>query len=269
MKIIKKYITVYTLAIQGAMEYKTDFLISLVSGGFTIIIQFFLWTAIYGGSAEAELFGYDYGQMVIYVVMAGIMGKYVSTWFEYEIMEDIMEGNLNRFFVQPIGHLGFRAFGFFGVKTLENSMVIIISAILLWVISSTAGVTFSLINLLILLLIAPFSLMISFMLSYCLSVANFWLTWGWGVFNGARVITTILSGGIFPLAVFGDRIASALMFLPFPYIVYFPLNVAVGNIAGLDILFGVSMQIMWIVILFIVSQIVWPIGMKRYIAARG
>jgi len=269
VKRIKKYAAVYALAIQSAMEYKTDFFISLISGGFTIVIQFFLWTAIYGGSEQAELFGYDYAQMVIYVVMAGIMGKYVATGFEYDIMEDIMEGNLNRYFVQPVGHLGYRVFNFLGIKTLENFMVIILSAALLLVISVTAGITFNIINILILLLIAPLSLMISFMLFYCLAVANFWLTWGWGVFNGARVITTILSGGIFPLAVFGETVTAVLMFLPFPYIVYFPLNVAVGNVVGIDILLGVLMQVVWVVVLFILSQILWPIGMRKYIAARG
>jgi ABC-2 type transport system permease protein len=269
VKRIKKYAAVYALAIQSAMEYKTDFFISLISGGFTIVIQFFLWTAIYGGSEQAELFGYDYGQMVIYVVMAGIMGKYVATGFEYDIMEDIMEGNLNRYFVQPVGHLGYRVFNFLGIKTLENFMVIILSAALLLVISVTAGIAFNIINILILLLIAPLSLMISFMLFYCLAVANFWLTWGWGVFNGARVITTILSGGIFPLAVFGETVTAVLMFLPFPYIVYFPLNVAVGNVVGTDILLGVLMQVVWVVVLFILSQILWPIGMRKYIAARG
>ena len=269
MKSLKKYITVYTLSLQSAMVYKADFFLSLISGGFTIVIQFFLWTAIYGGAEEAELFGYNYGQMVIYVVMAGIMGKYTATWFEYEIMEDIMEGNMNRFFVQPIGHLGYRIIGFMGFKTIENTMVVLISAALLFIISVAAGITFSIINILILLLIAPLALMINAMMFYCLSVVNFWLTWGWGVFNGARVITTILSGGIFPLDVFGENVMFILKFLPFQYIVYFPLGVVVGNVQGMDIVFGVLMQLMWIAVLFVLSQILWPIGMKKYIAARG
>ena len=268
-KILKKYTAVYTLAIQGAMTYKADFFISLISGGFTIVIQFFLWTAIYGGSGETELFGYEYAQMVLYVVMACIMGRYTSTWFEYEIMEDIMEGNLNRFFVQPITHLGYRLIGFLGVKTIENFMVILISAILLFIISIAASVTFNVLNLLLLMLIAPLSLMINCMLFYCLSVTNFWLTWGWGIFNGARVVTTILSGGIFPLDVFGEPAMVVLRLLPFQYIAYFPLSVAVGNIQGVDILKGVLMQIIWIIVFYLISQPLWKIGMKKYIAARG
>jgi len=268
-KTLRKYTAVYTLALQNAMVYKVDFFISLVSGGFTIVIQFFLWTAIYGGAEDAELFGYNYGQMVLYVVMAGIMGKYIQTGFEYDIMEDIMEGNMNRFFVQPIGHLAYRIVGFLGFKTMENIMVILISAVLLWIISVTAGITFSIINILILLLIAPLSLMINCMLFYCLSVTNFWLTWGWGIFNGARVVTTILSGGIFPLDVFGEPAMVILRLLPFQYIAYFPLSVAVGNIQGVDILKGVLMQVIWIIVFYLISQPLWKIGMKKYIAARG
>jgi len=269
VKAIKKYYTVYTLAMQSVMQYKTDFFISLVSGGFTIIIQFFLWTAIYGASENPQLFGFEYAQMVTYVVMAGIMGKYISTGFEYEIMEDIMEGNLNRFFVQPIGHLPYRLFGFLGVKTMENAMVILISAALLGIIGITAGIQYSVMNIVLVLLIAPFSLLINCMLFYCLSVTNFWLTWGWGVFNGARVVTTILSGGIFPLDVFGETALAVLKFLPFQYIVYFPLSVVVGRVTGMDVIYGVLIQIFWIIAFYLLSRVLWKIGMKRYIAARG
>jgi ABC-2 type transport system permease protein len=269
MNVIKKYIAAFKLEMQGVMEYRMDFLMSLISGGFTVIIQFFLWTAIYGGSYETELFGYEYNQMVVYIVMAAIMARITATGFEYDIMSDIMEGNMNRFFVQPIAHMPFRIIGFLGRKVIECLMAVIIAAGLLILLSYTMGAEFTYYNILIALLISPLSLMINCMMFYFLSATSFWLTWGWGVFNGATVVTTILSGGIFPIGVFGETIVSVLRFLPFQYIIYFPLNIVVGNASRADIFEGVIMQVIWIFIFWVLSKLYWKVGMKKYIAARG
>jgi ABC-2 type transport system permease protein len=270
-KVIKKYNAVFKLGMQGAMEYRMDFLMSLISGGFTVIIQLFLWTAIYGGqeAEDAVLFGYEYSQMVVYVVMAAIMARIVATGFEYDIMSDIMEGNMNRFFVQPVGHLPFRIVGFLGAKVVENVMAVLIGAGLLVLLIFTVGAEFSFLNIIIALAVAPLSLMINSMMFYFLSATSFWLTWGWGVFNGWGVVTTILSGGIFPIGVFGETIVGILRFLPFQYIVYFPLNIVVGNASRMDIVEGVAMQLVWIFIFWVISKLYWKVGMKKYIAARG
>jgi len=269
MKTLKKYACVYTLEMQSAMEYRTDFLVGMLSGGFAVIIQFFLWTAIYAGSAETEMYGYDYSRMAVYVVMAGIMAKITFTGFEEDIMIDIMEGNLNRFFVQPIGHMPYRVFRFLGRKTVETAMIILISAGLLWILSAGLGARFSLLNIALALLIAPLSMLINCMLFYCLSAVSFWMTWAWGIFNGVRVITMILGGGMFPLDLFGEKAMFILKFLPFGYVIYFPLKIVVGGAAWPEIISGVLAQIAWILVLLFLSKIVWRSGIKKYIAARG
>ncbi|MCL2696619.1 MAG: ABC-2 family transporter protein, partial [Oscillospiraceae bacterium] len=232
---------------------------------------FFLWTAIYGGQAEEEavLFGYEYSQMVVYIVMAAVMARIVATGFEYDIMRDIMEGNMNRFFVQPVGHLPYRIIGFFGGKLIECLMAVIIGAGLLFMLVFTVGAEFDFMNIAVALAVAPLSLLINCMMFYFLSATSFWLTWGWGVFNGWGVVTTILSGGIFPISVFGETAVAILRFLPFQYIIYFPLNIVVGNASRADIIEGVSMQLTWILIFWALSQLYWRVGMKKYIAARG
>jgi len=266
---IKKYACAYAIEMQAAMEYRMDFLVGLLSGSFAVIVQFYLWTAIYAGSAETELYGYNYGQMAAYVIMAGIMAKITYTGFEEEIMIDIMEGNLNRFFVQPIGHMPYIISRFFGKKTVQMSMLIIISAGLMWVLSVTTGARFEIKNIALALLVSPLCMLINCILFYCISAVNFWLTWAWGIYDGVRVISVILGGGMFPLDVFGDKMMYVLNFLPFAYVIYFPLKIVTGGVLGRDILYGVTVQIIWILILLLLSKIFWRAGMKKYIAARG
>ena len=269
MKSLSKYKAVLSQGIQGAMEYRADFLFGLFNGCFGIFIQFFLWTAIYGGSRENYLYGYSYPQMVVYVIMAGIITKIVSTDFHYDVAFDIKEGTLNRFLTQPISYFPYRIFDFFGRKIFQLLIILIVCAGVLVFTHYMFGAVFKVYDILIALLILPLSLLLNCVLFFCISTAAFWMTEAWGVFDGMGVISTILSGGMFPLSVFGESALVIFKFLPFQYVIYFPLNIICGNAQREDIIFGICAQIIWILLLYILAQILWNAGMKKYIAAGG
>ncbi|MCL2109959.1 MAG: ABC-2 family transporter protein [Oscillospiraceae bacterium] len=265
----RKYSTTVKLGIQEAMEYRIDFLFGLINGSFSVFIQFFLWTAIYGGSDSAVLYNYSYPQMIVYIIMAGILRRITTTDFEYEIADDIREGSLSRFLVQPIGYFPYRVFLFLGRKILQFAVIILLSGVILTTLYFTMGAEFQLVNILATFVVVPLSLLLNCVMFYCISMTAFWLTRSWGVFNGMQVVTMVLSGGVFPLDVFGEPVKAVLMHLPFQFIVYFPLNIICGNTNGSEIIYGIIAQIFWIVVVYLLSRILWRAGMKKYIAAGG
>jgi ABC-2 type transport system permease protein len=268
MKRLKKYACAFVLEIQSAMEYRADFVMTLFSGCFTVIIQVVLWTAIYGGS-QTEIYGYTYNQMIVYVIMAGIMTQVVSTGFEWEILIDIKEGMLSRFLVQPIGYFPYKVAGLLGRKVIHLAVVIIISIVVLLSIKVSLSAEFSPLDIALALAVTPVSLMINCLLFYCFAALNFWMTEAWSVFDGLRVASMIFSGGIFPLDVFGPGAQAVFRLLPFQYIIYFPLNIICGRLRFTEIVFGILAQFFWIAVLYAFSRLLWKIGMKKYIAAGG
>lgn len=269
MKGLCKYSTSFILGIQEAAEYRANFIIGILSSCFTIFIQFFLWTAIYNASEEPVLYGYNYPQMVVYIIMASIITRITTTDFEYEVADDIRLGTLNRFLVQPIAYFPYRVFVFLGRKALQLVLIIIISVIAITMVHFTLGDEFNPLNILLAFSVMPLALLLNCVIFFCVSMAAFWLTEAWGVFDGMYVVSTILSGGIFPLSIFGSTAQSFFKLLPFQYVVYFPLNIICGNASQEDIIKGVSAQIFWIVVIYAFSRLLWKMGMKRYIAAGG
>ena len=269
MRSLSKYGAVFSQGIQGAMEYRADFLFGLLNGCFGVFIQFFLWTAIYGGSAENYLFGYSYPQMIVYVIMAGVMVKITATDFQYDVAFDIKEGTLNRFLTQPIAYFPYRVMDFMGRKAFQLTIIIAISAGILIITHLTLGAEFLLTDIILAILVLPLALLLNCILFYCISMTAFWLTEAWGVFEGMGVASIILSGGMFPLSVFGETAQTIFKFMPFQYVIYFPLNIICGNAEGKEIILGISMQVVWIVILYLTAKLLWKAGMKKYIAAGG
>jgi ABC-2 type transport system permease protein len=269
MKGLSKYTTTVKLGIQEAMEYRVDFFFSLINGCFTVFVQFFMWTAIYGGKDEAILYGFTYAQMIVYIIMAGILWTLTSTGFEYEVADDIREGTLSRFLVQPISYFPYRTVLFLGRKILAFAVITLVSAVVLATLHFTLGAEFAATDIFMTFLVVPLSLLLNCVMYFCISTSAFWLTRAWGVFQGMHVVSSVLSGGIFPLDVFGPAAMEVFKFLPFKYVIYFPLNIICGKASGEDIFFGLLMQFTWIIIFYGFSRILWKMGMKRYIAAGG
>lgn len=260
---------VFNLAMQSAMEYRANFLLSLLSGIFVIVIQFFVWTAIYQSSLSNEMFGYQYNQMIVYIIMAGIFTKVMETGFEWEVAADIKEGGLSRFLVQPIRYMPYRIMNFLGKKLIQLILVCGISAVLFAVIGVTIGVPFYFSQLPWMLLAVMFALLLNCLIFYCISALAFWVTEISAIFVGLGVVSSILSGGIFPLDVFGDRIQQIFCFLPFQYVIYFPLNMITGKYSNAEIMNGMLLQLLWITIFYLLANFLWRIGMKKYIAVGG
>ena len=105
---LRKYTKAFELGFQTAHEYRGNFLLSLLSAAYPIVIQVFMWTAIYGSSGDAVIYGYNYRQMLTYTFLAGLVARIVRTGFEYDIMEDIKNGKFSLFLVQPLGYFPYR-----------------------------------------------------------------------------------------------------------------------------------------------------------------
>jgi ABC-2 type transport system permease protein len=251
------------------MEYRMNFLLSLVSGAFTIIIQYFVWTAIYRSGMSGELFGYQYNQMIVYIIMAGILSKVMATGFEWEISADIKKGGLSKFLVQPIQYLPYRMMMFFGQKVIQLFMVSIISFIALNILGFSIGFEFDVKQIGLLVVIIFLSLLMNCLLFYSISALAFWVTEVWAIFIGLGVATNILSGGVFPLDVFGQKAQAVFSLLPFQYVIYFPLNIISSKYSTAEILKGMAIQCIWIVILYVFSKLIWKAGMKKYVAVGG
>lgn len=269
MKALRKYKRTYVLALQNAMEYRTDFLLSIISGSFIVVVQCFLWTAVYRSSPHEIINGYTYSQMIIYSVLSGVVSKLVSTGFEGEIANDIKTGGLSKFIAQPIHYFSYRICSFFGGKTVQTGIVLVLFVGLMLIFSQIWEIRFSAVQIMLFLISILLALLINFLLFYSISAFAFVVTEVWGIFVAFNQGVYLLSGAIFPLNIFGNTATAISSYLPFQYIVYFPVNIINGSLAHAEIVKGLMVQAVWVIVLIAVSRLSWAAGMKKYVAVGG
>lgn len=269
MNVVKKYLKLLSMGFQSGIEYRADFFLRIVSGMFVIIVQCFLWTAVFKSSQDAVIYGYTYGQMITYVIIAALVAQMSSTGFQWEIAYDVKDGGLSKFLAQPVNYTLYRVFSFFGKKISQIFLLTLMTVAVLAGCAYFLDFELSLTRILMFLVFIIFSIIINFLIYYCLSTLAFVMLEVWGVFTLANQTILFLSGGVFPLDVFGEKMNAILAFLPFKYIVYYPINVLNGRLTWEDMRMGVMVEMVWIILLAILACLLWKKNMKKYVAVGG
>jgi ABC-2 type transport system permease protein len=264
-----KYFKAFEMGFQTALEYRVNFMISLISAAYPIFIQTFLWTAIYQSSGNAVVYGYTYRQMIAYTFLAGLVSRIVRTGFEYEIMDDVKSGKFSRFLVQPLGYFPYRLLSYYGQKLPNLTIIGAVLAAVLVGLNAFGSVSLEFSRVLLFLVILALAVTLNFLIFYCISAVAFWIVEIGFLFEGIRIVFILLSGGIFPLEVFGARFVQVMNLLPFKYTVNFPINVLTGKTQAGEIALGVLVQCIWIGLCLLLSSYLWRQGSKRYVAVGG
>lgn len=266
---MEKYFRSLLLGIQNAMEYRADFLFSMVSAVFPIFIQFFLWTAIYRGAGNEAINGYTYAQIIIYTVIASIVTRLVRTGFEYEVNDDIKNGGLNKFIVKPIDYFTYKLVCFIGQKLVQTMMILFVLIGVFFLLHLKFGLSITLEQLSFFFSALLLGFLLNFVIFFAVGTVAFWLVEIGFLFEAVRIVIIALSGGIFPLDIFGAGVTRVLSWLPFKYTINFPVEIITGKLDSTAWWQGLLIQATWILIFSFIARQLWSFGTKRYVAVGG
>ena len=110
------------------------------------------------------------------------------------------------------------------------------------------------------------AVLIYFVVLVVVSSITFWapeMSWA-GHFLITFVIVEALSGSLFPINILPNVLQTIVMATPFPYLLYFPVQVYLGNITGNALVIGMLTMAFWTCALYFLMGRVWRNGLKAY-----
>ena len=108
------------------------------------------------------------------------------------------------------------------------------------------------------------SFLIQFLIQSIVACLCFWTEKASSIERLLFIPTLFLSGLLAPVVSFPDYVKSWIYLTPFPYLIDFPANLLSGNATNVG--GGLSMQILWIILLFPLFKKIWSAGTKKYTA---
>lgn len=265
----EKYTKAFVTGILSAMEYRFDFFVGFMGTIFPILIQVFLWTAIYSNNNNTVIYGYEFSQMISYVVIASVVNTVVNTGVEKLINDDIHTGGLAKYLTKPVMYLPFRLFNTIGQKFFSIITTIVFAVVTMIILFFSIKFQINALNIALFIPALILGMVLNFMVFFLISMLAFWLTEVGSFFMTIQVIVMVASGGVFPISVLGEKFVFVMQYLPFIYTTYFPIQILAGVSEVASILNGMLIQLVWIAVLSFFASVVWKIGIKRYVAVGG
>jgi ABC-2 type transport system permease protein len=264
-----KYLKVFDIGLQNTFVYRWNFFFRAVFGLFPLLGTVFIWGAIFeakGGGIN----NFDYASVVYYFLLVLVLDSLITPGDdEWQVAADIRDGQMNAFLVKPMNYLVYRLALFVSNRLLYTlvtlPVVIIIFAMfhqyLAW--PSLGPVWFL---TLISVLMAG---MIQFLIAYSVALFAFWMLEISTVVFIIYSFEYFLSGHMFPIGFMPPSVQAVLKFLPFPYELYFPIAIFMGQVHGTELWEGLLIQFCWLLIIALGANMFWQQGLKRYQAVGG
>lgn len=254
------YRTVFKIGLLDALAYRADFVVGFVSGLSLIVVQFFLWTAVFGSKAQIE--GFDLSETVTYTALVWITnGFYATRWQSRDIQNKMLNGSIAYELLFPIS---FQAFTFL-ITSSKNALNLVISGLPAFAASVLLfGIAFPQpLDLMLFLVSLLLSFLISSGISFIIGMLGAFLKNIEGLIQAEAFLNTILSGALVPLAFLPPFLSQLASWLPFQGIVSTPLLLYLGKPEKTQVIWLLARQAGWAFVLFILGQFVYARACQR------
>ena len=246
------------------LNYKINFLLMMVVPVVVFfVIKYNLWSSIYASNSQTEIQGYTLSKMIEYQFWILIFDLFVrSHFFSENISDDIRLGKISAFLLYPFSFISYQLSLFFSDKLIQffiGSFCFILVLLLGWLKAP---------SLPILLKAGAFIFLVClfwFFVQMCLGFLSFWFEKTWSLNVSVRFISAFFSGSIIPLDLYPEMLAKILLWTPFPYLIYFPIQILMGEPVSSSFCFIILS--VWIAVFFFITKWLWKKGLSFYTGA--
>ncbi len=268
---MKKYWHVINIGIQNMLVYRVNFLFRAAFGLVPLTATILLWRTIYDGkTAGSSVAGYTLAQMISYYLLVTIVDALTAVnEDDWQVAADIKDGNISQFLLKPIDYLTYRLCLFGAGRLIYTTVAIVPVALFIFfqrqyfvLPPNAASFGWFLVSLVM-------TGLLQFFLSYTMALLAFWVLEVATFIFILFAFEYIAGGHLFPLNILPPLLAQILNLTPFPYLLFFPISIYLGQTTGESLMHGLLIQACWLAIVYGLARFVWSRGIKKYSAVGG
>jgi ABC-2 type transport system permease protein len=267
---LTKYLKVFNVGAQNTFVYRWNFILRSVFGIVPLIGTIYLWRAMFGTDAGSQLSGYTFSQLILYFAMTIFVENLVTpTDDEWQIAGEIRDGRMSFLLLKPLNYLAYRFTLYASYRLLYTAVLMPGVALIFFVLREHITLPVHGVTWLAFAASTGFAALIQFFLAYALAMLAFWII---EISTAVFIVFSIeyfLSGHVFPLDMLPQWLAGFVKWSPFPYELYFPVQVFMERIHGHELATGLAIQAGWAIVMWLLAVSLWRLGIRRYQAVGG
>ncbi|MCK5416234.1 ABC-2 family transporter protein [Candidatus Parcubacteria bacterium] len=262
---MKKYFTVFKLSIARELEYRFNFFLGRLRNIIILLLLFYVWQALtyktgsFAGYTQQELITYIFGVNILRSIIFGAQSK--------QLASEINDGWFSKYLVQPINVFLYQFFRELGERSIHLFSAIIEVIIFVLILDVDIFIQTNFLILISLFFSILFATILYYLLSYLISMLAFWSRETMSPRFLFEWFLEFASGVYFPLDILSKLFFVSLTFLPFIYLIFFPISIYLGKYGTTQMIAGIFTQLIWIISIGMLNIYVWNKGLKKYSSA--
>lgn len=249
-----KYWLSFVLSVRDRLAYKTQVLVWLLISSIPTIFMYFVFQYLGNGHED------KYYQS--YFILIGIVSILIFVVTEGYVSETIESGQLSTFLMKPYSFLKATTVNFLATPVSKFILTFPVIAILLYYLARLGFVHFTPLRILLLLPALAGGYLIAVSLGYLAAFARFWFEHSYFL-NDLYVALILFFGGAYvPTQVFSPQLYGVVRYLPFRFIMSFPVEILLGK--SIPALLDFVILVAYLILLWILVVQIYKRGLLRY-----
>lgn len=256
---MKKYWEMMKSQIKVDTAYSAWYWASTASIILRMLIIYAFWHAVYENRTTISDMPLD--MMITYVVLAMLLNNYVSG-VGNQLASNVRDGSVAIELMRPYNLLDKLVALDLGSKlsgTIREALPMLVIAYIFLGLNGPASWE----ALPLFLLSAVTGVLIGTQLDLVLGILAFWLLYIWGLRMLRNAILMFFSGALVPISLFPQWLQTVSNFLPFKSMVYVPVSIYTGQLAGSDAYQAIAIQFVWLIAIIVGIRLAWSYAIRK------
>ncbi|MEY2600482.1 MAG: hypothetical protein RLZZ142_2741 [Verrucomicrobiota bacterium] len=266
MKTLALYAKVFGIGLQDTFVYRWNFVLRC---GFTLVPLLgtvFVWRSVC--EANGRVGDYSYSSMVFYFLAVLLVESLASpTEDEWRIAAEIREGQISALLTKPLDYLLYRFTLFASYRLLYTLLTLPLVACVLYGFREHLRWPEHALTWALFALSVAGSALIQFFVAFSLAMLAFWILEVSTLIFILYSFEYFLSGHVFPLDLLSPTLAAFVAWTPFPYELFFPIQILLERLSPEKLAEGFCIQFAWVFLSGMTAATLWKRGVRRYQAA--
>lgn len=259
---LKKYFALTRAGILESMQFRLAMLVMVAGNLLYLTIVYFLWKSIYASAGTDYVNGMTFHDTLIYLVLATALFNFMEMYTVWEIGRNIQSGKIVLDLLKPMKYRRYLFWSYSGSFVTQFFLTFLPTFIVVSVV--THGAIHIGLNLLYFVISVCLAVSINYSVDFLVGTICLYTESIWGINIMKQVIVLLLSGATIPIAFFPEPLKTIVYYLPFQSIYNAPLSILLdGSPQPQMVLVTLGTQIMWCVVMMILSKLFWKVSLRQ------
>ncbi|MEM1486163.1 ABC-2 family transporter protein [Oscillospiraceae bacterium PP1C4] len=228
------------------------------------IIYMLVWVVAAG---NGSVFGFTKNDFVVYYTVLIFVNQLTYPVSHWTVGDSIFNGTFSNWLLRPLPPIYEAIASDIAVKVICVPFTAVFT--LGMVIIFGIQISLTAINSLLFIVCLLLAQILRFMLAYTLSLLALFTNKIHSFLSINDILIFLFAGQVIPTMLLPGIIRNISFVLPYRYMLGFPIEILLGKLSDTQVAFGMSIQLIWILIVLMLNLIIWKKGIRHYSSIGG